>query len=108
MNQVNKIIAILLIIIFGLITYIIINGNTTEVIPFDETALREQLRLKDSTALYWQNQALYNDSIAVAFENKSDSLELLKSTTNEKYNKEINFNSSASIIQLDSIIRSSW
>ena len=108
MNQTNKILAILLIIIFGLITYIIINSSTEEVIPFNETQLREELRLKDSTAFYWQNKAIYYDSLANTFEHKSDSLELLKTTTNEKYYKQKHFIDTANILQLDSIIRSNW
>lgn len=104
----NIILGVLLLIILGLITYIILTSDNPVVVPFDDTALREELRIKDSTATYWENQSFQLNALADSLQEKSDSLEALKPTIHEKYNDQINFNNSATIVQLDSVIRANW
>jgi len=75
---------------------------------FDDTSLRKQIQKQDSISNYWQNKSLYWESIAYSYELQIDSLEALKPTIEKEYDEKIKFNNSATIIQLDSIIRSTW
>lgn len=76
--------------------------------PFDEAPLREEIRLQDSIATYWQNNAIYWQDKADAFELKVDSLEALKPDIHENHDNQINFNATATDEQLDSVIRANW
>lgn len=108
MTLTNKIIAILLIIIFILIGYIIFTKQTDIVKPFDDSKLKEEVRLKDSVATYWEKESANWESLASEYSNKADSLQQLKSDIHEKYKDQYNFNATATNIQLDSIIRANW
>jgi hypothetical protein len=107
-NKTNLILGILLVLIFGLIAYIIFSEPVKVIEPFDDSFLREEIRLQDSTSNYWQNNSKYWESKADSFELKVDSLEALKSDVYEKYDKQIELNNTANAHQLDSFIRANW
>jgi len=107
-NKNNIILGSMFIVILGLIFYIIISKPNTTVNKFDETELRLQIQKSDSNVKYWENQAKYFETLAGILKEKSDSLESLKPKINEKYNNKVNFNNTANISQLDSVIRSNW
>ena len=108
MNKPNYILAGLLLIIFALIAYIIFSAPIPEVTPFDETSLREQIRLKDSSATYWEADAISWHLIATDEQSRADSLAKLKSKIIKYYEDQYNFNSTATDLQLDSVIRANW
>jgi len=107
-NKIYIVIASMLLIIFGLITYIIFSKENSKINKFDETKLREQIKQADSNALYWSNQALYWQNVSDTLKHKSDSLEAIKIKNKIKTDDKIKFNNSANILQLDSIIKSNW
>ena len=107
-NKTNIIIGTALLVIFALIAYIIINEPIRVVEAFDEGPHREQIRLRDSVADHWEKESQAWTHVAHLLENKVDSLEKLKSQIYEDHNDQINFNSTATIQQLDSVIRSNW
>ena len=107
-NKINIVFVILLLIIFGLIVYIILSKPVVPVEKFDDTVLREQIRKQDSITIHWQKESIHWQNLATSYELKVDSLEALKPIIHEKYNKQIKFNNSANMLQLDSIIRSTW
>lgn len=107
-NKITITFAILLIIILGLIYYIIFSKSNISTNQFDETSIRIEIAKKDSSIKYWENNANYWHLIADTLKIKSDSLESLKPKINQKYNDKIKFNSTATIPQLDSIIRAEW
>ena len=98
----------MLLIILGLIIYIIVSEPTPVVEPFDEGPLREQIRLTDSVANHWQEESEAWQNVARIAEDKVDSLESLKPKIYEDHDSQINFNSTATDQQLDSVIRSNW
>ena len=107
-NKSNIILGILLIIIFGLTAYIIFSDPVEVVEAFDEGPLREEIRLQDSIANHWQEESEAWQNIARIAEDKVDSLESLKPKIYEDHDSQINFNSTATDQQLDSVIRSNW
>ena len=107
-NKINIVLGGLLLVIFSLVLYIILSGPSVVVEPFDEGPLREKIRLQDSTAVYWKQEAEAWETIAGILEAKSDSLEKLKPKINEDHDNQINFNSTATDLQLDSVIRANW
>lgn len=108
MHKTNIILAGLLITIFGLIAYIIFSSPTTVVEPFDETPFRTEIARKDSLATHWQDISKAWQNIALQAEDKVDSLEQLKPDIYIDHDGQINFNTTASDHQLDSVIRSNW
>ena len=108
MNKTNIVIGTALLIIFGLISYIILSDPVKIVETFDEAPLREQIRLRDSIADHWEKESEAWRNVARIAEDKVDSLEKLKPQIYENHNTQINFNSTASDHQLDSVIRSNW
>ena len=108
MHKSNIILAGLLITIFGLITYIIFSSPTTVVEPFDEIPFRKEIARRDSIATHWQDVSQAWQAIALRAEDKIDSLKQLKPDIYINHDNQINFNSTASNNQLDSVIRSNW
>tara|TARA_R110002167_G_scaffold72625_1_gene204028 strand:+ start:333 stop:662 length:330 start_codon:yes stop_codon:yes gene_type:complete len=107
-NKTNIIFGILLIVIFALVTYIIFSEPTIIGEAFDESSLREEIRLEDSTSGYWQKESIAWHNIANVLGNKSDSLANLKPSIKYYYNEKYTFNTNATTNQLDSVIRSIW
>lgn len=108
MIKASHIIIGLLAIILILAVLLIVRKPNPVVEPFDDTQLREEIRVKDSIADYWQAVSEYWEAIAVVSEAKSDSLQSLKPTIKYKYEKIYEFNAIANDSQLDSVIRSNW
>ena len=108
MTKPNKTLIALLAIILVLVVYIIFKGNPSTDESFDPTALREQIRIKDSTATHWEEEADAWHSLANTLGDKSDSLENLKPVIQHHYDKKYTFNANATSSQLDSVIRASW
>jgi hypothetical protein len=107
-NKSNYIIGAALLVIFGLIAYIIFSSPVKIVEKFDEAPLREEIRLKDSLAGHWEQEAEAWSHIARTAEDKVDSLEQLKPQIYENHSNQINFNATATDQQLDSVIRANW
>lgn len=99
---------IMLLTIFGLVAYIIISEPVPVVEPFDEGPLREEIRLKDSVATFWEAESATWQEAAKIAEDKVDSLETLKQPIYENHSDQIKFNASATDQQLDSVIRANW
>jgi hypothetical protein len=98
---------LLLATVFALIYYVsVLEGREIE--PFDESPLREEIRLLDSTSTHWQEEAVIWQNIANIAEDKSDSLEKFKPSIKYYYEKKYTFNTNADILQLDSVIRTNW
>ena len=108
MSKTNIVIGTALLVILGLISYIIINEPIRVIDAFDEAPLREQIRLRDSIADHWEQESEAWRLVARIAEDKVDSLEKLKPQIYEDHNNQINFNSTATDQQLDSVIRSAW
>lgn len=108
MSKAGWIIIGLLGVIFTLVVILIARKPNGIVEPFDDTELREEIRVKDSIAEYWQAVSEYWEAVAVVSEAKSDSLQSLKPTIKYKYEKIYEFNATANNSQLDSVIRSNW
>ena len=79
-----------------------------EVEPFDDSALRKEIQIADSAALYWQNVALSWEQVATDAENHSDSLENLKPIIQHHYHEIYKSIPDGTIVQLDSLVRSNW
>lgn len=110
MNKTNIILisfGLLLVIIFGLVAYIF-SEPVKVVEAFDEGPLREEIRLQDSISTHWKEESAAWQNVANIAEDKVDSLETLKAPIYENYSNQIDFNSTASDHQLDSVIRSNW
>lgn len=107
-NKTNIIIGILLLIVFGLVAYLIFSAPIEEVTPFDETALREQIKMQEDLTKHWQDESEVWQNKATLALDKVDSLEKLKPQIYEDYNDQIDFNSTATNQQLDSVIRANW
>lgn len=88
--------------------FLIFDSPETVVEEFDDSALREEIRLLDSTSLHWEEEAAAWQNLANIAGDKSDSLENLKPTIINYYNEKYTFNASATVLQLDSVIRSNW
>ena len=108
MTKPTKILLVLLLIIFGLVAYIIIKTPGAKDESFDPAELREEIRIKDSTTTYWEEEANSWHNLANTLGDKSDSLENLKPEIQHHYDKKYTFNANATSTQLDSVIRSSW
>jgi len=108
MTKPNKTLIALLAIIFVLVVYIIFKSGPSDDESFDPTALREEIRIKDSTATYWEQEATAWETMAGVLGNKSDSLGKLKPTIKHYYHEKYTFNANANTFQLDSVIRASW
>lgn len=108
MSKTNIILGSLLIIIFGLVAYIIFSKPNKVIEPFNETKLRLQIARQDSLTIHWQKESEAWQLAANIAENKVDSLEQLKQDINEDHDQDIQFNATATIMQLDSVIRSNW
>ena len=108
MTKPNKTLIALLAIILVLVVYIIFKGNPSTDESFDPAALREQIRIKDSTATHWEEEANSWHNLANTLGDKSDSLENLKPVIQHHYDKKYTFNANATSSQLDSVIRASW
>jgi len=93
--------------IFGLIYYIF-KSDKIEVEPFDDSALREQIRKLDSTSGYWEQESNKWQLLADSLDNKNDSLEKFKPSIKYYYDKKYKFNHNATTHQLDSVIRAIW
>jgi hypothetical protein len=108
MNNTTLTFGAALLIIFSLIAYIIFNKPVKQIEVFDEAPYRKEIRLKDSIADHWEQEAKAWSYIARIAEDKVDSLEQLKPQIYENHDDQINFNTTANDQQLDSVIRSNW
>ena len=108
MTKQNKILAGLLLIILALVVYIIIKTPGSKDEAFDPAALREEIRIKDSSATHWEEEANAWHNMANTLGDKNDSLQHLKPEIQHHYAKKYTFNANATSSQLDSVIRSSW
>lgn len=108
MTTQNKILGVLLLIILALVVYIIVKSPGDKDESFDPAALREQIRIKDSTATHWEEEANSWHNLANTLGHKNDSLQHLKPEIQYHYAKKYTFNANANTAQLDSVIRSSW
>jgi hypothetical protein len=108
MTRANWIIIGLLGVIFTLVVILIVRKPATIVEPFDDSALREEIRLKDSVALYWELEAGLWHDFADSTLVLADSLENSKPTIKKFYHEKYKFNSTATTVQLDSVIRTNW
>ena len=88
--------------------FMIFNQPTPIVEPFDDSQLREEIRIQDSIANHWKQESTKWQSVAAIFGHKSDSLEHLKPSIIYYYGKKYTFNANATSSQLDSVIRASW
>lgn len=98
---------LLVAIIIGLIYYITTLDNV-EVEPFDDSALREEIRILDSTSLHWQEMSAQWQALADSLSNENDSLEKQKPSIKYYYDQKYKFNHNATTHQLDSVIRAIW
>ena len=99
---------VLLGIILVLLYILIFRQPTTIVEPFDDTELREQIRLKDSTASYWEENALYWLGVSADHEQRADSLENIKTNIKNEYSPTYKAIPGATATQRDSILRANW
>jgi len=88
--------------------FLIFGSPETVVEEFDESQLREQIRLADSTSLHWEEESVAWHNLANILGDKSDSLETFKPSIKYYYNEKYTFNTNATTNQLDSVIRSIW
>ena len=88
--------------------FMIFNSSETIVEEFDDSELREEIRLADSTSLHWKEEAAAWQNLANVAGDKSDSLEKFKPSIKYYYNEKYTFNANADILQLDSVIRANW
>ena len=79
-----------------------------DIIPFDDSKLLKQIEIADSAALYWQNVALSWEQVATDAEHYSDSLENIKPIVKHHYHEIYKSIADGTIVQLDSIIRTTW
>ena len=110
MSKTNWIISGLLAVILVLAAILIFRKpNTVTVVePFDDTELREQIRVKDSVATYWESEAARWHSVADSAIAVSDSLETFKPGIKKHYDGIYKTIPDANVIGLDSIIRANW
>jgi len=108
MKSTNIVFAVLLGIILIMGYFLIFNQPAPIVEPFDDSVLREEIRIQDSIGTYWQQESALWQLRAEELGHRSDSLEKLKPSIKNYYNEKYLFNSNADINQLDSIIRTSW
>lgn len=109
MKSTNNIAYIILIGIILIMGYFMIFKTPAPIVePFDDSALREEIRVQDSIGSYWHQQSDLWQHEAEVLGHKSDSLEKLKPSIKEYYNEKYNFNRNANITQLDSVIRANW
>lgn len=100
--------AVLIGIILIMGYFLIFNQPAPVVEPFDDSTLREEIRIQDSIGSYWKQESLLWQTLAVKLESKNDSLEKLKPSIINYYNEKYIFNANADINQLDSVIRANW
>jgi hypothetical protein len=93
--------------ILGLVYYIS-KSDDIDVEPFDDSALREQIRKLDSASTHWEQESAKWQHVADSLDNKNDSLEKFKPSIKYYYDQKYNFNHNATTHQLDSVIRSIW
>ena len=108
MKSINLPYVILISIVLIMSYYLIFNSHDSVIEEFDDTALRKEISLADSTATYWKNVANMWHSIADKEKYKSDSLKKYKLTIQYYYDKKYTFNTNADVLQLDSVIRANW
>jgi hypothetical protein len=92
-------------IILILICILVFRKPNTVVEEFDETPYLEIIESEKLKAIYWENQAEYFSSVADSALVISDSLQNLKPEIKHVYHEIYKFNSTATTIQLDSVIR---
>ena len=110
-NQMRKssiIIIGLLVTVFILIGYLVLQGSDEVIVPFDETPLRKEIHEKDSLLTVYQDEAATWHNIAQTAINTADSLSHLTPEIKHHYHEIYKFNSTASNSQLDSVIRANW
>jgi hypothetical protein len=88
--------------------FMIFSSPETVVEEFDDSALREEIRLADSTSNYWEEEAASWQSLADNEKHKVDSLEKFKPSIKIYYEEKYTFNANADILQLDSVVRANW
>ena len=109
MKSKNNLYFAILIGIILIMGYFMIFGEPgTAVESFEESILREEIRLKDSTATHWEEESASWQNLANNLGDKNDSLANLKPVIQHHYDKKYTFNANASTTQLDSVIRASW
>ena len=108
MSKSNLIHFILLGALLVCLYLLIIRKPKVIVEPFDDSALLEQIRLKDSAATYWEADATYWLNISVDHERRADSLENIKTNTKNEYSPIYQAIPGATATQRDSILRANW
>ena len=88
--------------------FMIFNSPDTVVEKFDDSILKEKIRLLDSTSTHWEDEATTWQNLANIEGDKADSLEKFKPSIKYYYEKKYTFNTNADILQLDSVIRTNW
>jgi len=108
--QVSKtsIIIVVLILIVLIEAVVLFTRPVSIITPFDDSQLRREISILDSTSSFWESRslhwALYADSVMKI----NTDLENQKPIIQIQYRERYNFNNSASTIQLDSVIRANW
>lgn len=92
----------------GLLYLLFFNKEEVTVEPFDDSALRLEIQVKDSLADHWQDIARTQQIIALKALSERDSIEVSKTNTKIYYREIYKFNSTATNSQLDSVIRANW
>lgn len=109
--QKNKLTVLLSILILIIVveTVVLFTRPTVSIIePFDDSNLRKEISILDSTSALWESRALFWSNTADSILLVNDSLENRKPLIKIKYLERYNFNSNATTAQLDSVIRSNW
>lgn len=90
-------------------TYKMILSKPAPIIePFDDSALKKEIELRDSIIEQWESSALYWQSISEIAMKKVDSLESLKPKVKHHYHEIYKDISDGTVVYLDSLIRSRW
>jgi hypothetical protein len=108
MKSINWPYAILIGIILVMGYFLIFSSPETVVEEFDDSELREEIRLLDSSSTFWKEEAAAWQNLADIAGDKADSLENIKPSIKNYYNEKYTFNASATVLQLDSVIRANW